>query len=331
MNTNWLRENLKIKYPIILSPMFLVSNEKMLISAVQAGITACIPALNYRTLNDFEKFMKTAKSKIKGPFGINLIANKSNNLLNGQIEICEKYIPDFIITSLGSPKEIISKCRPKGTLVFCDVVDSDHAKKVSDLKADAIIAVNSGAGGHAGNIPASVLIPKLKKETTLPIISAGGVATGEALLSTLVLGATGVSIGSPFIACSESEVSSNYKNAIFQHNASDIVMTDKISGTPCTVINTEYMKKIGTKQNMLESYLNKNKQLKKYAKMLTYYRGMKALEKATFGATYKTVWCAGPSIEFTSKEENIEEIVKKLITEYNNTITQLQSGLFQKL
>ncbi len=77
------------------------------------------------------------------------------------------------------------------------------------------------------------------------------------------------------------------------------------------------MKKIGTEQNFIESVLNKNKQIKKYAKMLTYYKGMKAIEKAAFSATYQTVWCAGPSIEFTHEISTVSSITKKLIEEYN--------------
>jgi nitronate monooxygenase len=76
-------------------------------------------------------------------------------------------------------------------------------------------------------------------------------------------------------------------------------------------VNTPYMKKIGTDQNIVESLLNKNKQLKKYAKMVTYYKGMKMLEKAAFSASYKTVWCAGSSIEFTHKIEPVGEIVER--------------------
>lgn len=320
----WLTETFNIKYPIIMAPMFLVSNVEMLVAAADAGITGCVPALNWRTPEEFEAAMNELKEKCKGPFGINLIVNKSNIHLKKQIEILEKIPADYVITSLGSPEEVIKKLQPKGTKIICDVVDVEYAKKVESLGADALIAVNSGAGGHAGPIPASILVPMLQKECNIPIISAGGVGTGAGLLSVLALGAEGVSMGSPFIATFESGVTDGYKDACVDFGASDIVMTTKLSGTPCTVIKTPYVEKIGTEQNIVEGFLNKNKQLKKYAKMLTYYKGTKLLEKAAFGATYKSVWCAGPSIEFVNKKEHVSEIVERLVSEYETALKNLQ-------
>lgn len=299
-----------------MAPMFLVTNKEMLVEAAKAGIMGCTPALNWRTPEDFEAGMKELKESCPGPFGINLIANKSNIHLKKQLDVCEKYPPAFVITSLGSPEEIIKRLKPHGTKVFCDVVDVAYAKKVEAQGADALIAVNSGAGGHCGPIPASILVPLLKKECNIPVISAGGIGTGAGLLSIMALGCDGVSIGSPFIATKESGVSKEYKEACVNYGAQDIVLSDKISGTPCTVIKTPYVEKIGINQNFLESFLNTNKTVKKYAKMLTYYKGMKLVEKAAFSATYKTVWVAGPSIEFINKIEHVHEVVERLISEY---------------
>ena len=96
-------------------------------------------------------------------------------------------------------------------------------------------------------------------------------------------------------------------------SAKDIVMTQRISGTPCTVINTPYVQKIGTKESWLESILNKNKKLKKWVKMVRFSIGMKATEKAAKEATYKTVWVAGPSIEHTKAVLPVKDIISKLI------------------
>lgn len=320
----WLTKTFSIKYPIIMAPMFLVSNVEMLLAAAESGITGCAPALNWRTPEDFEAAMKKLKEECKGPFGINLIVNKSNVHLQKQLEICQKYPPDYVITSLGSPQKTIKMLKDKGVKVICDVVDVEYAKKVEDLGADAVIAVNSGAGGHAGPIAASILVPMLLKACKIPVISAGGVGTGAGLLSVLALGAEGVSIGSPFIACEESAVNDGYKDAVVEYGAKDIVLTTKISGTPCTVIKTPFVEKVGTQQNLVESFLNKNKKIKKYAKMLTYYKGTKLLEKAAFSATYKSIWCAGPSIEFVNKREKAGEIVTRLIKEYEQSYKDLQ-------
>jgi nitronate monooxygenase len=312
-----LTHMLGLKYPIIMAPMFLVSNAAMIISAARAGITGAIPALNYRTDEEFRKALREIIDANARPFGINLIVNKSNIRLQEQLETCVEMGVDYIITSLGSPQTVIDACKPKGIKVFCDVTDTSYAKKVADMGADALIAVNAEAGGHAGKLQAEILIPALLKATSLPVISAGGIGTGEGMKKILDLGACGLSIGSLFIATPEAGVSHDYKQAIVDYGAKDIVMTTKLSGTPCTVINTPYVQSIGTRQNWLERLLNKNKTLKKYAKMLTFYKGMKALEKAAFSATYKTLWCAGPSIEHVEAIEPVEKIVERLVQEFH--------------
>ena len=130
-------------------------------------------------------------------------------------------------------------------------------------------------------------------------------------------GASGASIGTIFIACEEADISPEYKQAMIDYGEKDIVRTNKLSGSALTVINTPYVQKLGTKANFLEWILNNNKTLKKYAKMLIAFRGMKAVEKAAFGATYKTVWCAGPAIEDVHAIRSMKDIVRTFTTEYD--------------
>jgi nitronate monooxygenase len=304
---------LGIKYPIIMAPMFLVSNVEMTVAAIEAGITGAIPALNYRTVEELRAAIREIRQRVDGPFGINLIVNKSNFLYKEQLEvICEEKV-DFIITSLGSPEETINRAKKSGVKVFCDVTDVKYAKKVEALGADALIAVNKEAGGHAGNISYQDLVPALEKECKIPIISAGGVGDYKSLSKMMALGIAGVSIGTIFIASEEAGVSPEYKQACVDYNSKDIVMTTKLSGSPCTVINTPYLQKIGTEQNWLERILNKNKRLKKWFKAFTFYRGMKKLQHAAFGATYKTIWCAGPTVDYVTSIRPVKEIVKSLV------------------
>lgn len=315
MATKSLNEILDIQYPIIMAPMFLVTNASMMIEAINSGIAAAVPALNYRTDEEFRQALKEIREKTPGKkgLGINLIVNKSNVKMKSQLKTCVEMKVDFIITSLGSPAEVIAACKPAGIKVLCDVVEEKYAMKVEALGADAVIAVNKNAGGHAGNLAPEVLIPLLKKHCSIPVISAGGVGTkteGDYIMS---LGADGLSIGSPFIASKEAEISEEYKNACVEYGKNDIVMTTKISGTPCSVINTPYVKSIGTQQNWLERVLSKNKKLKKWIKMFTFLKGMKAVNKAAFTNTYKTIWCAGPSIEHTTAILPVRQIVKRLV------------------
>ncbi|MFQ3332580.1 MAG: nitronate monooxygenase [Thalassomonas sp.] len=310
-----LAQLLNVKYPIIMAPMFLVTNTKMMIEAMNSGIAACIPALNYRTDEQFREAIKEIRSNTtsKG-LGINLIVNKSNIKMKQQLKTCVELEVDFIITSLGSPKDVIEQCKPKGIKVFCDVVEEKYAKKVEELGADAVIAVNSNAGGHAGKLTPEEIIPLLNKNCNIPVISAGGIGTKQGIDTIMNLGAAGLSIGSPFIACEEAHISKEYKQACVDYGKEDIVFTTKISGTPCTVINTPYVQKSGTTQNWLEKLMSKNKKIKKWVKMITYFKGMKSVEKAAFSSTYKTVWCAGPSIEHTKQILPLKKIISKLTT-----------------
>lgn len=308
---------LRIDFPVIMAPMFLVSNEEMVIEAIKGGITGAIPALNYRNTDELRKAIRKVKKEVKGPLGINLIVNKSNFLYKEQLRVCCEEKIDYFITSLGSPEETIKMAHSNNILVFCDVTDVYFAKKVQDMGADAIIAVCKEAGGHAGPTSYSELIPALKKECTIPIISAGGIGTGAGIREMLALGADGLSMGSVFIATKEAPVSMEYKQACVDYGAKDIVLTTKLSGTPCTVINTPYVQEIGTKQNWMERLLNKNKRLKKWVKAFTFMRGMKSLQKAAFSSTYKTVWCAGPSIEHVTSIRSVDEVIQELKEDFN--------------
>lgn len=310
-----LTEILNIKHPIIMAPMFLVSNVDMVKEAMKSGIAGCIPALNYRTLDELRVAINELKaSKVDGgSFGFNLIVNKSNPKAKSQLQVLCDEGCDFIITSLGNPKQTIEAAHQVGIKVFCDVTDLKFAQKVDSLGADAVIAVNNKAGGHRGNMSPKGLIELLNQNCNIPVISAGGVGTKYDLDKMLGYGAEGVSVGSPFIASLEANVTNDYKQACVDYGADDIVMTERISGTPCTVINTPYVQKIGTKQTWLELVLNKNKTLKKWVKMIRFSIGMKATENAAKKATYKTVWVAGPSIEHTKSILPVKDIVLRLV------------------
>ena len=317
--SNDLTNMLGIDFPIIVAPMFLVSNSKMLIEASNSGITGCVPALNYRTIDEFKKAILEIKKKSNGPLGVNLIVNKFNTKMSEQLKICIDNKVDYIITSLGNPSTVIENCKTHGIKVFCDVVDLKYAKKVEELGADAIIAVNNKAGGHLGPMSPEKLIPLLVENCKIPIISAGGVSSYKELKKILKLGASGASIGTPFIATYESEVSQEYKQAIVDYGASDIVITDRISGSKCTIINTPYVQSLPLKANKFERFLFKNKWLKKYFKMFRWAKGTKMFKNSAFAATYKNVWCAGPSLEGVKEIRPLSKVVSELTDNFSMT------------
>lgn len=319
-----LSQLLGIQYPVIAAPMFLISNTKMTIAALKGGISGAFPALNYRTDAELRTAIETIKAASDKAFGVNLIVNKSNPKYKKQLDTLIEVKVPYIITSLGNPLEVIERCKPLGIKVFCDVVDLKYAKKVEQLGADALIAVNNRAGGHCGPMSPKELITLLKENCSLPIISAGGIGRGEDLAQVIEWGAAGASVGTIFIACEEADVSAEYKKAMVDYGEKDIVLTTKLSGSHLTVINTPYVQKLGTKAGWLEGLLLRNKALKKYAKMFVAFRGMKAVENAALTATYKTVWCAGPAIEHVTAIRPMKDIIDTLIAGWKTASTEPQ-------
>lgn len=332
MIKNEFSKSFNLDLPIIMAPMFLVSNEVMIKSAISEGILGVFPSLNYRNdgeLSELLKRLNEHKSKeAKGNYGVNLIVQKTNIMFEKHLKICVDHKVPFYITSLGSPARVIEEAHKYGAKVFCDVTNLVHAKKCYDLGCDGFIAVGQGAGGHAGQNPLQVLIPSLKKSfPDKPVIAAGGIADGSGLLSALALGASAVSIGTRFIASTEASVSDEYKNEIIKAEMDDIVLTEKISGTPCTIINTPYAKKIGYTQNWIEKLLSKNKRTKKYFKMLVQVRGINKLMKSVKPGSYETLWCAGKSVELIDDIKSIKEIVHQFDLETKAAFEKLNTEM----
>ncbi len=220
---------------------------------------------------------------------------------------------------------MIAHAHTYGGKVFCDVTNIEHAKKCYDLGCDGFIAVGQGAGGHAGPNTLQVLVPSLHHHFPDKIvIAAGGIATGEGILSMLSLGAAGVSVGTRFIASKEAAVSDDYKNAIVTSKMNDIVLTEKISGTPCTIINTPFAKKIGYKQNWLERVLSNNSTTKKYFKMWVQLSGMKKLEKSIKPGNYQSLWCAGQSVELIDDILSCKDIIERMKKETQQAYKELE-------
>jgi nitronate monooxygenase len=302
-------------YPIIAGPMFLVSDEA-LVSAVSAGGgLGAMPSLNWRKSEEFREAVRNVKALTKKPFAVNLIVNKSNPRQGADLEICAEEKVPLVITSLGNPKEVIRRMHEAGGKVFCDVTNLEFARKVQDLGADGVIAVSAGAGGHAGPVSPLVLLPYLKKHLRIPIVAAGGVATGQQMAACLLLGASAVQVGTRFIASQEAKVDEAYKNAILRSQPDDIVLTKKISGTPASVIRTPYVEKLGLELNPLEGFLMKAKLTKKYAKMARSLWGAMALRNAARTATWKEVWSAGQGVGLIDEILPAGEILERLVRE----------------
>ena len=291
---------LDIKHPLIMAPMFLVSNKEMLKAAIDSGIAGITPSLNYL---DAEKlasdisFLNEYRKNKNGIFGINLII-KGNPKYKEHLKIIVDNKTPLVITSLGDPSEVIEQVHAYGGTVFCDVINVKHAQKADS--ADGFVAVGQGAGGHAGNIPLQILIPALR--IAFPnkiIIGAGGVASSAAYKSIITLGADGVSAGTIFIASNESAANIEYKNAVIKAKAEDITMSKILSGVPASVIKSDYLYKMEQELKL---------------KRLNLERGIELLQKAGVEADYNQIFVAGQAVEFIDEELSVAEIVKNITT-----------------
>lgn len=317
---------LKIQYPIIAAPMFLVSNEDIVVEASEAGGIGTFPALNYRPIEKYRDALKAIKSRTQKPIGVNIIVNKSNTRQGEDLKWALEAGVELFITSLGSPKSVITEAHKNGAKVICDVTNLEHALKVQDMGADGVIAVASGAGGHAGPISPLVLLPWLRSELRIPVIAAGGISHGSGLAAVMALGAAGASIGTRFIASREATIDEAYKRAVVQASAEDIVLTSRISGTPAAVIRTPYIEKMGLDLPWLVKLLKENKATKKYVVPLIHLMGMRSLDEAASKPTWKTVWSAGQSVGLIDEILSVREIFAKLLREYDEALSRLQSA-----
>jgi len=319
-----------LRLPVIMAPMFLVSNEAMMQSAMDAGIMGTFPSLNYRKEGELAALLNRLNgyrsgNSSPGNYGVNLIVQKTNTLYPAHLEACVEARVPFYITSLGNPSEVIAKAHSYGARVFCDITNLAHAEKCAGLGCDGFIAVTQGAGGHAGPYPAQLLVPALKREyPDIPVVVAGGIANGAGLLSVLALGASGASIGTRFIASEEARVSEEYKQAIVDYGMEDIFMTERLSGTPCSVIGTPYARKIGEKQGRLEKWLSSNKTTRRYFKMLVQLRGWKRLEEAIRPGSYHTLWSAGQSTELIHDILPCIQLIERLEKELEESMHSLE-------
>lgn len=318
---------MKCRYPIIGAPMFLVSNIEMVVAISEAGGIGTFPSLNYRPVEAYRDALKEVRARTAKPIGVNIIVNKTNTRQSEDLKYALDAGVDLFITSLGNPSEVIREAHKNGAKVVCDVTNLAHAMKVQDLGADGVVAVGSGAGGHAGPISPLVLVPWLKEKLSIPIIAAGGIASGSQIAASLALGASAVHIGTRFIASREAGVDDAYKKAVVESSPEDIVMTTRLSGTPAAVINTPYVQKLGSELPWAVKTLLKNPQTKKYVAPIVHALGSKSLEQAAQKPTWKTVWSAGQSVGLVHEVLTCQEIIEKLVSEYVASVESINATL----
>lgn len=227
--------------PIIGSPLFIISNPKLVIAQCVAGVVGSMPALNARPAEQLEEWLieitealdaynKANPDKPAAPFAINQIVHKSNDRLEHDMQMCVKYKAPIIITSLGAREDINAAAHSYGGVVLHDIINNKHAHKAIEKGADGLIAVAAGAGGHAGVKSPFALIQEIRQWFDGPIALSGAISTGGAVLAAQAMGADFGYIGSAFIATTEARASEAYKQAIVDSNSDDIVYSNLFTG-----------------------------------------------------------------------------------------------------
>jgi len=228
-------------FPVIASPLFIISNPKLVIEQCKAGVIGSMPALNARPASQLDEWLaeitetlaahnKANPDNAAAPFAINQIVHKSNDRLEHDMALCVKYKVPVIITSLGAREEINQAAHSYGGVVLHDIINNKFARKAIEKGADGLIAVAAGAGGHAGTKSPFALIQEIRQWFDGPLALSGSIATGGAILAAQAMGADFAYIGSAFIATHEARAMDAYKQAIVDCNSDDVVYSNLFTG-----------------------------------------------------------------------------------------------------
>jgi len=231
----------RLRLPVIGSPLFIISNPKLVIAQCQAGIVGAMPSLNARPAEQLDDWLAEITETLaaydrahpeapSAPFAINQIVHKSNDRLEHDMQVCAKYKVPIVITSLGARTDVNDAVHGWGGIVLHDIINNAFARKAIDKGADGLIAVATGAGGHAGRLSPFALVQEIRAWFEGPLILSGAIANGAAILAAQATGADLAYIGSPFIATAEANATEAYKQAIVDSVADDIVYTNLFTG-----------------------------------------------------------------------------------------------------
>ena len=230
-----------LSIPVVGAPLFIVSNPDLVIEQCKAGIVGSFPALNARPKEVLEEWLKRitgelgdCKAKHPGrkvaPFAVNQIVHGSNDRLEHDVELCEKYKVPIQITSLRAPDDVVTSAKRYGCLVFHDVTNVVHAKRALQADVDGLILVCAGAGGHAGRLSPFALVPEVRRFYDGCLLVAGSIANGASVLAAQALGADLAYVGTRFIATAEAAASAENKQCIIESSGEEIVYTNLFTG-----------------------------------------------------------------------------------------------------
>ena len=231
----------RVSFPVIGSPLFIISNPRLVIAQCQAGIVGSMPALNARPASQLQDWLAEITETLAAwdrahpdqpaaPFAINQIVHRTNDRLEHDMEVCARFKVPIVITSLGARPDINEAVHAWGGVVLHDIINNTFARKAVEKGADGLIAVAAGAGGHAGVKSPFALVQEIRAWFDGPLALSGSIATGQAVLAAQAMGADFAYIGSAFIATDEARAVDDYKACIVQSTSDDIVYSNLFTG-----------------------------------------------------------------------------------------------------
>ncbi|MEE9314282.1 MAG: nitronate monooxygenase family protein [Rhizobiaceae bacterium] len=303
-----LKDNLAL--PAIASPLFIISNPKLIIEECKAGIIGAFPSLNARPEAQLDEWLaeitetldaynKANPDKPAAPFAVNQIVHKSNTRLEHDIEMCVKYKVPIVITSLGARPELNDAIHSYGGITLHDIINNRFAHKAIEKGADGLIAVAAGAGGHAGTISPIALIQEIRQWFDGPLLLGGAIATGDAVLAAQAMGADMGYIGSAFIATHEARAVDGYKQMIADSSADDIIYSNLFTGVHGNYLKGSVVAAGMDPDNLPEGDLT----------TMDFGGGDKS-------KAWKDIWGAGQGIGAINEVVPVAELVARLAREY---------------
>lgn len=314
---DFLRDNLSV--PVVGAPLFIISHPDLVLAQCKAGVVGSFPALNARPeaqldewlaqiTEELASFKEANPDKKVAPFAVNQIVHTSNNRLEHDLQMCVKYKVPIVITSLGAVPEVNEAVHSYGGIVLHDIINIRHAHSAINKGADGLIAVATGAGGHAGTLSPFALIQEIREWFEGPLLLSGSIANGGAVLAAQAMGADLAYIGSPFIATHEARAMDEYKQAIADFKAKDIVYTNLFTGVHGNYLRPSIENAGMDPDNLPESDPS----------AMNFGSGGNTGAKA-----WKDIWGCGQGIGAIDKVQSTQEYVDALISQYEETKARL--------
>ena len=306
--SNWAS---RLSIPVIGSPLFIISGPELVIAQCKAGVIGSFPSLNARPLAQFEEWLQRLNTELgpnDAPYAVNLIVHRSNDRLMADLELCVKYKVPLIITSLGAREDVNEAIHSYGGIVMHDIINNKFATKAVEKGADGLVAVAAGAGGHAGTTSPFALIQEIREWFDGPLALSGSIATGEAVLAALAMGADFGYIGSAFIATAEARAAQDYKDMIADSSSADIVYSNLFTG-----VHGNYLRPSIVKAGMDPDNLPTSN-----PSAMNFGSGGNSDAKA-----WKDIWGCGQGIGAVKEVLPAAELVARLVREYNGAKARL--------